>query len=61
MKNNKFSLIGFEGLETREMSIINGGKHGVEPVRRYSTAPHGSDGDTDCKDVYSGGIIRVYF
>ena len=60
MKNNKFSLTNFKGLETSEMSTINGGAHGVEPDRKYSTSPYHEGGDTDCKDLYNGGIIRVY-
>ena len=60
MKNNKFSLTNFEGLETSEMLTINGGRNDVE-VRKHSTSPYYEGGDTDCKDVYpSKGIIKVY-
>ncbi len=60
MKNNKFSLANFKGLESSEMSTINGGVHGVEPDKKYSTNPLTAGGDTDCKDLYNGGPIYVY-
>ena len=60
MKNNKFSLTNFKGLETNEMLTIHGGKHEVEPDYMYSTNPLTEGGDTDCKDLYIDSIIKVY-
>ncbi len=66
MKNNKFSLTNFKGLQTSEMVTINGGVNPVN-VDKYSTSPYYDGGDTDCKDVIHGagdapgtGIIKVY-